>query len=137
MSRVSSTVLIAVTLAHLFAQSVCYIDGARSDSCYDHNVDHGSAVVVVPCTPPVCPYFLIIREVVNEATLELGIATDAYECGKVYGGEKIHILHAFMPACIIYCYSCGIAVYMRGHTNLLTIWCSYLYSPSGYYSQRS
>ena len=60
--------------------------------CYNHTIDHGSDSFSIDCLPLSCRYFLIIKEVVDEATLELGNETDSYECGKVYGGEKYYCM---------------------------------------------
>ena len=46
-----------------------------------------------------CRYFLVIKEVVDEATLELGNETNSYECGKIYGSELY--LHAIINKCMI------------------------------------
>ena len=70
------------------APLLAYRDGARENSCYDHRIDHGAGTEAFPCDPPSCSYFLRIREVVNEATLELGNETDTYECGRIYGSKE-------------------------------------------------
>ena len=68
----------------LFACVASYRDGARENSCYDHSIDHGPDAGIIPCTPPTCPYFLNIREVVDESTLELESDTVIdYQCGKI------------------------------------------------------
>ena len=78
---------------------LAYRDGARENSCYDHSIEHGAGTETFPCDPPParepCPFFLRIREVVNEATLELGNETDTYQCGRIYGSKRIHkaIIH--------------------------------------------
>ena len=68
-------------------------DGARENSCYDHSIDHGTGTETFPCDPPPardpCPFFLRIREVMDETTLELGDETDAYQCGRIYGSKLI------------------------------------------------
>ena len=82
--------LILVYLLFLEIKFSCvysYRDGARENSCFNHTIDHGTGSFLLECTPPGCRYFLIIKEVVNEATLELGNQTEYYECGKIYGGE--------------------------------------------------
>ena len=60
-------------------------DGAREESCYDHNVTHVGAFKT-NCGAD-CRYFLNVKEVVNETTLELGNITSSYECGKIYGSK--------------------------------------------------
>ena len=62
-----------------------YRDGAREESCYDHSVVHERAFVN-DCGEG-CRFFLIVKEVVNETTLELGNETASYECGKIYGSK--------------------------------------------------
>ena len=62
-----------------------YRDGAREESCYNHSVVHDNAFVR-NCSDG-CRYFLIVKEVVNETTLELGNETTSYECGKIYGSK--------------------------------------------------
>ena len=79
-------------IATLFTPSFGYRDGAREESCYNHLVDHTDDAFVLPCEPDNCRYFLIIKEVVNEATLRLGNITDSYECGKIYGSELLVLL---------------------------------------------
>ena len=70
---------------------LAYRDGARENSCYDHSIDHGADTVPFPCVPPTCPFFLRIREVMNEATLELGNeTTNTYQCGRIYGSKRVH-----------------------------------------------
>ena len=73
-----------------------YRDGARENSCYDHSIDHGAGTETFPCDPPParepCPFFLRIREVMNETTLELGGETDVYQCGRIYGSKPIILL---------------------------------------------
>jgi hypothetical protein len=54
---------------------LAYRDGARENSCYDHSIDHGAGTVAFPCSvggPQPCRFFLMIREVTDEATLQLG-----------------------------------------------------------------
>ena len=77
--------LITVTF---FTPSFGYRDGAREESCYNHTVNHEGEVFVQDCVPSSCRYFLVIKEVVNETTLELGNEIDTYECGKIYGSES-------------------------------------------------
>ena len=67
-----------------------YRDGAKENSCYDHNIDHGAGTQTFLCVPESCPFFLRIREVVNEATLELGNETDTYQCGRIYGCKRAY-----------------------------------------------
>ena len=78
------TCLIAIS-THLHG----YRDGARENSCYNHTIDHGADSFLLDCVPSSCRYFLIIKEVVNENTLELGNETDTFECGRIYGSENI------------------------------------------------
>ena len=67
---------------------LAYRDGARENSCYDHSIDHGAGTETFDCEPSQCPFFLRIREVVDEATLELGNeTTNTYQCGRIYGSE--------------------------------------------------
>ena len=75
--------LLCIAPTKLFA----YRDGARENSCYDHSIVHENSEVV-PCVPPTCPYFLKIKEVVDEDTLTQGNdpVTD-YQCGKAYGSK--------------------------------------------------
>ena len=75
----------------LFTCVASYRDGARENSCYDHSIIHENSEVV-SCVPRTCPYFLNIREVVDEGTLELGndTVTD-YQCGKTYGSKYIQV----------------------------------------------
>ena len=70
------------------APLLAYRDGARENSCYDHSIDHGAGTETFNCDPPSCSYFLRIREVVNEATLELGNEMNTYECGRIYGSKE-------------------------------------------------
>ena len=68
-----------------------YRDGARENSCYDHAIIHGDGTDIVPCiVNSGCPYFLNIRAVIDEDTLELGdeMLVNAYECGKIYGSKE-------------------------------------------------
>ena len=69
---------------------LAYRDGARENSCYDHSINHGAGTETFDCEPPSCPFFLRIREVVNDTTLELGNETTMYQCGQVYGSKRIH-----------------------------------------------
>ena len=65
-----------------------YCDGARANSCYDHAIDHGASTEVAFCRNG-CPYFLNIKEVIDEDTLELGDETvNTYQCGKIYGSKR-------------------------------------------------
>ena len=66
---------------------LAYRDGARENSCYDHAIDHGAGTDIFSCVPPSCPFFLRIKEVVNNDTLELGNVTDTYQCGRTYGSK--------------------------------------------------
>ena len=66
-----------------------YRDGARENSCYDHSIEHGAGIESFSCDPPSCPFFLRIREVVDENTLELGNELNAYQCGRIYGSKAI------------------------------------------------
>ena len=82
-----------LTMCLLFTCVASYRDGARENSCYDHSIIHENSEIV-PCVPPParepCPYFLNIREVVDEGTLELGNETVTdYQCGKIYGSKHI------------------------------------------------
>ena len=81
------SLLLCIVPTKLFA----YRDGAREDSCYDHSIEHGAGTETFPCDPPParepCPFFLRIKEVVNEATLELGNETSTYQCGRIYGSK--------------------------------------------------
>ena len=79
-------------LCRVLCAIVCvfaYRDGARENSCYDHSIVHGPGTEVFQCDPPSCSFFLRIREVVDETTLELGNETNAYQCGRVYGSKLI------------------------------------------------
>ena len=69
--------------------TLAYRDGAREESCYDHLVNHTGAIGL-DCIvgDPNCRYFLVIKEVVNETTLELGNETGTYECERIYGSES-------------------------------------------------
>ena len=58
------------------------------ESCYNHTVNHQGDVFVQDCVPSSCRYFLVIKEVINKTTLELGNETNTYECGKIYGSES-------------------------------------------------
>ena len=84
--------LISCAVVCVFA----YRDGARENSCYDHSIEHGAGIETFPCDPlparDPCPFFLRIREVVNQTTLELGNETDAYQCGRIYGSKLIILL---------------------------------------------
>ena len=80
-------------LCLLFVCVSSYRDGARENSCYDHSIIHENSEIVSCVPPPArdpCPYFLNIREVVEEDTLTLGndTVTD-YQCGKTYGSKHI------------------------------------------------
>ena len=68
--------------------TLAYREGAKEESCYDHLVNHTGAIGL-DCIvgDPNCRYFLVIKEVMNETTLELGIQTNSYECGRIYGSE--------------------------------------------------
>ena len=79
--------VISILLCTIPTSLLAYRDGARENSCYDHSIDHGAGTETFNCDPPSCSYFLRIREVVNEATLELGNETDTYECGRIYGSK--------------------------------------------------
>ena len=75
-------------LVAIFTHVHGYRDGARENSCYNHTIDHGVGSFLLDCDPSSCRYFLIIKEVVDENTLELGNeTTDTYECGRIYGSE--------------------------------------------------
>ena len=82
-------------ISTVFFCAICvhgYRDGAREESCYNHTVDHEGDVFFGDCLPSSCRYFLRIKEVVNETTLELGNVTDTYECEKIYGSELLVII---------------------------------------------
>ena len=82
--------LIVVMLALMcITPTLAYRSGARVESCYDHLVNHTGAIGL-NCTvgTPNCRYFLVIKEVVDETTLELGNETDTYKCGRIYGSES-------------------------------------------------
>ena len=65
-----------------------YRDGAREESCYNHLVNHTGSIGLDCIVGSMnCRYFLVIKEVVNETTLELGNETESYECGRIYGNE--------------------------------------------------
>ena len=83
------TALIVISGLVLITSCHAYRDGAREESCYNHSIEHVGAFVR-ECDEG-CRYFLIVKEVVNEATLELGNVTTSYECGKVYGSKWISI----------------------------------------------
>ena len=85
--------LLVLLLLHCIARPLlAYRDGARDNSCYDHSIDHGAGTETFPCDPPPardpCPFFLRIREVMDEATLELGNETSTYQCGRIYGSKE-------------------------------------------------
>ena len=86
--------LVAVSLLYIAPTKLfAYRDGARENSCYDHSIVHENSEIV-PCVPPPasepCPYFLNIREVVDEGTLTLGNdAVTDYQCEKTYGSKHI------------------------------------------------
>ena len=86
MKKLSVSLLITLTFV---VPSFGYRDGAREESCYNHTVNHEGDVFFGDCVPSSCRYFLVIKEVVNETTLELGNVTDTYECGKIYGSESL------------------------------------------------
>ena len=81
---------------------LAYRDGAREDSCYNHTIIHDGALIF-ECNPPVCPFFLRIREMMNESTLELGNETDTYQCGELYGSKgahKVYLKHGIIQQTI-------------------------------------
>ena len=78
-----------------------YRNGARESSCYDHKIEHEGASIF-ECNPLSCPFFLRIREVVNETTLELGNETDTYQCGRIYGSKRTYKLNTDLPANTLY-----------------------------------
>ena len=82
-------ILLSILAITCMTPSYAYRDGAREESCYDHLVNHTGAIGL-DCIvgTPNCRYFLVIKEVVNETTLELGNETDTYECGRIYGSES-------------------------------------------------
>ena len=82
------TLLLSV-LCYCFISSPAYRDGAREESCYNHSIVHERAFINT-CGAG-CRFFLTVKEVVNETTLELGDETASYECGKVYGSKWISI----------------------------------------------
>ena len=74
---------------------LAYRDGARENSCYDHSIDHESGTETFPCVPPSCPFFLRIRKVMDDTTLQLdNETTNTYQCGRIYGSESIVSYHA-------------------------------------------
>ena len=86
MTKVALTVLSSLCF---ISPCHAYRDGAREESCYDHNVTHVGAFKFNCGTD--CRYFLNVKEVVDETTLELGNETSSYECGKIYGSKwKLH-----------------------------------------------
>ena len=86
--RMMKLLMVACSALLCSSLSQAYRDGARENSCYDHSVIHEGATIV-PCTVSTCPYFVLIREVVDDATLELGSETNTYECGRIYGSKLI------------------------------------------------
>ena len=86
MTKFNTSIFVLLTV---FTFAHAYRDGAREESCYDHNVDHVGAFKT-NCGDG-CRYFLNVKEVMNETTLELGNETSSYECGKIYGSKwKLH-----------------------------------------------
>ena len=82
--------LLTILTIAFFTPLSAYRDGAREESCYDHLVNHPDSFTL-DCVPGICRYFLVIKEVVNEKTLELGDETvNSYECGKIYGSKFCH-----------------------------------------------
>ena len=83
--------LFALFILHCMTSPLlAYRDGARENSCYDHSINHGTGTETFPCEPQSCSFFLRIREVVDDTTLELGNETTTYQCGQVYGSKRIH-----------------------------------------------
>jgi hypothetical protein len=86
MMKLSVLLFLLCEASPLFA----YRDGARENSCYDHSIDHGEGIVPFSCSvggPQPCRFFLRIREVTDEATLQLGNETDTYQCERIYGSK--------------------------------------------------
>ena len=79
----------------LCAPSLAYVDGARSESCYDHSVIHLQPFTNIPnelitCIDP-CIFQVDVRLVLdmsdlNNVTVEDSLAT-TYECGSTYQGR--------------------------------------------------
>ena len=93
---------------------LAYRDGARENSCYDHSIDHGEGTGTFDCVPPSCPFFLRIREVVDNATLELGNeTTNTYQCGEIYGSKRVHYYVAARDKCV--------ALYMKYIIDFLCV----------------
>ena len=83
------SLLLCIAPTKLFS----YRDGARENSCYDHSIQHGEGTETFNCVPASCPFFLRIKEVVNEDTLELSNETvSTYECGRIYGSKRVPTL---------------------------------------------
>ena len=80
--------IVLFLLCEVSPSVLAYRDGAREDSCYDHSIDHGDGTESFPCDPSQCPFFLRIREVVNDTTLELdNETTNTYQCERIYGSK--------------------------------------------------
>ena len=86
----SSLVLLA-----LCAPSLAYVDGARTESCYNHSVMHlqpftNDPAELITCAEP-CIFQVDVRLVlnmsdINNVTVENGNSTTTYECGSYYQG---------------------------------------------------
>ena len=89
--RKTTMKLFVMFILHCVASPLlAYRDGARENSCYDHSIDHGEGAGTFACDPPLCPFFLRIREVVDNATLELGNETmSTYQYGRIYGSKRV------------------------------------------------
>ena len=81
--------MVSLLLSTITTNSFAYRDGARENSCYDHSIDHGAGTETFDCVPPSCPFFLRIREVMDNSTLELyNDTTNTYQCGQIYGSKR-------------------------------------------------
>ena len=76
-----------IVILTITSTTVAYRDGARSDSCYGHEVVHltfGVDALPTNCTDP-CSYTLTVVNKVDNGSIEENITT--YECNETYRRE--------------------------------------------------
>ena len=80
-----------IFLGGLIYPSFAHRDGARSESCFNHTIDHGTTQVLLDCAPQSCRYSLKIKEVFMENLTNMRIDdAENITCGEHLYSSKFH-----------------------------------------------
>lgn len=116
-----------ILLLALFPCCLAYRDGARSDSCYDHRVEH-----IIPNSPPIakivcdamCNHVMTISgEYDYENRVLINSSVGAFQCGSVYQRELIDVflesalINLFFAVILTTTVENGFLVQARGSGN--------------------